>query len=286
MSDFELFEPDALEEVFDLLDGDDPSARPMGGGTALMLMMKAQLFTPSRLVSLRRAHPRFFGINLSPDGETIAMGGMTTFADLEHSALIARHLPVVTRTMKTLANVRVRNVATIGGNLAHGDPHLDMPPVWTALDAELTLARRGGERVIPVAELFAGYYETTLAQGELIVEVRAPVRPSWRMDYIKVTTRAAHDWPALGIALGVLIEAGKVSDCRIVLSASTDRPTRLMAAEAALKGSPLDAPSCALAADAAANEADIGSDDRGSADYKTHLLRVHLSRALLALAGE
>ncbi len=285
MAEFELFEPSDVADAFQLLDCDDPAVRPMGGGTALMLMMKAGLFKPARLVSLRKIQSRFHGIALSPDGASLVIGGMTTFADLEHSDLVASHVPVVRQTMKTLANPRVRNVATVGGNLAHADPHLDLPPVWTSLDAELVLMKKGGERRIPVSELFAGYYETTLAEGELIAEVHVPVRPDWQRTYVKITTRSAHDWPALGLALGLRCDAGKIVDARIVLSAATDHPIRLGQAEACLVGNVAEAATFERAAQAAADEALITSDDRGAADYKTHLLRVHLARSLLTLAG-
>ena len=139
MPALELAEPDTLEEAFALL-ADDEGARPMGGGTALMLMMKAQLFRPAKLVSLRQISS-LSGFSLSEDRTHIRIGAMTTFSALEQSPLIARHLPVVTQTMKTLANVRVRNVASVGGNLAHGDPHLDLPPVWTALGASVRITK-------------------------------------------------------------------------------------------------------------------------------------------------
>jgi carbon-monoxide dehydrogenase medium subunit len=211
---------------------------------------------------------------------------MTTFAELEHSPEIARRLPVIPRTMKTLANVRVRNVATVGGNLAHADPHLDLPPVWFALGAKVKVVGRGGERVMPVEDIFSGYYETTLANDELIAAIEVPVREGWRSNYVKITTRAAHDWPALGLTLSVLFEKRTVKDIRVVLSAAVDRPIRLNAAEKELRGAEVSDGVLARAGDAAASEAEMDSDTRGSADYKQHLLRVHLRRAMQTLAAE
>ena len=285
MASFELVEPRSLHEVFEHLDSDDPAVRPFGGGTALMLMMKAQLFKPVRLVSLRRLGRPFDGITLSDDSASFRIGAMTTFAEIEHSAGIQRHLPVLTQTMKTLANVRVRNVATVGGNLAHGDPHLDLPPVWMTLGAKVRIVSKAGERVIRVADVFAGYYETTLGQGEVIAELEVPIRPSWRSHYAKVTTRAEHDWPALGIAVSAHCKGKLVEDVRIVLSAAVDRPTRLVAAENVLRGAVLDDAVLRRAGEAAAAEVEIESDMRGSADYKKHLLRVHLGRAISQVVG-
>src|SRR5581483_7277337 len=115
MSDLEYVEPHSLEEVFAQLDPDDPAVRPISGGTALMLMMKAGLYRPRRLVSLRRAGNRFDSFDRSADGRSFRIGALTTFAQLEHSPEIRSHFPVIARAMKTLANVRVRNVATVGG---------------------------------------------------------------------------------------------------------------------------------------------------------------------------
>ena len=177
MATFELAEPNSLDEAFSLLDHGDPAIRPIGGGTALMLMMKAQIFKPIRLVSLRHLGAPFIGLALNDDGSSLHVGAMTTFSELEHSPLVKTHLPVIVQTMQTLANVRVRNVATVGGNLAHGDPHLDLPPVWMALAAEARVVSKAGDRVVPVEDIFAGYYETTIADGELIAELRVPIRP-------------------------------------------------------------------------------------------------------------
>ncbi len=280
MASFDLLEPRSLDEAFALLDSGDPAVRPFGGGTALMLMMKAQIFKPVRLVSLGKLGAPFRGIDLAADKSGFRIGAMTTFAELEHSPEIRTHLPVVTETMLTLANVRVRNVATVGGNLAHGDPHLDLPPLWTALDAKVRITGKGGERTIPVQELFAGYYATTLKQGEIISSIDVPVRPAWTSHYAKVTTRAAHDWPALGIAVSAKLSGDRIDDIRLVLSAAVDRPTLLSAAETVLRGADIEEGVLAKAADAALGEVHIESDLRGSADYKRHLLRVHLGRAV------
>jgi carbon-monoxide dehydrogenase medium subunit len=285
MLSFDVVEPKSLPEAFDHLASGDSAVRPMGGGTALMLMIKAQIFKPTRLVNLRRLGGSFSGFSLSEDGNSIRIGAMTTFSELEHSPLIQRHFPVVTRTMKTLANVRVRNVASIGGNLAHADPHLDLPPVWMALAATARIVSRAGERAVPVGDIFTGYYETTIEDGELISEISVPVRPGWQSTYVKVTTRALHDWPALGIAISADIAGRHVRDVRLVLSAALDKPTRLLAAEKVLRGAEIDETSLRRAGEAAVEEVEIHSDNRGSAAYKNHLLRVHLARAFNSMVG-
>jgi carbon-monoxide dehydrogenase medium subunit len=141
-----------------------------------------------------------------------------------------------------------------------------------------------GERTIPVADLFAGYYETVLAKDELIASVTIPAQEARRAVYLKVTTRAAHDWPALGVAVSVAADGNAVKDAAIVVSAATERPIRLAGAEAAAKGAADDA-GFRRAGDAASEEAELTSDAQGSAAYKKELLRIYVARALRAALG-
>src|SRR5262245_22491872 len=122
MIPFELAEPTSLAAALRLLDPDDDTVRPVAGGTALMLMMKAGVFRPAKLVSLRKIERKYSTIVAGRDGLTI--GAMTTLSELERSAEVRRQAPLITRTCLTLSNIRVRNVATVGGALAHGDPHM------------------------------------------------------------------------------------------------------------------------------------------------------------------
>jgi aerobic carbon-monoxide dehydrogenase medium subunit len=284
MIPFELTEPRSLAEAIRLLDCDDGTVRAIGGGTALMLMMKAGVFRPAKLVSLRRIESRYTGITAGADGLTI--GAMTTLGDLERSADVRRHAPIITRTMLTLSNVRVRNVATVGGALAHGDPHMDLPPVLMVLGAALTIVSPDGERSLPVEELFSGYYETVLANNELIASVHVPAQRSPHAAYMKVTTGSADDWPALGVAVVLERDGDAVRSARVVASAATEKATRLKAAETVLNGKPLDEALLRGAADAAVEEAEFVADVRGSVPYKRELMRVYVRRAVQAAWAE
>jgi len=155
MIPFEIAEPKSLRDAIALLDPEDASIRPIAGGTALMLMMKAGVFRPTRLVSLRAIEKRYSEIRADADG-SVRIGALAPLTTLEHSRDIQRMLPVISRTLRVLSNVRVRNVATIGGALAHGDPHMDLPPVLIALGATIHVLGPGGERTIPVADLLTG----------------------------------------------------------------------------------------------------------------------------------
>jgi carbon-monoxide dehydrogenase medium subunit len=278
MTPFELVEPTSLSEALRLLDPDDPTVRPIAGGTALMLMMKAGVFRPTRLVSLRKLDGSHSRISTA-DGE-LAIGAMTPLAAVERSAEVARHAPVIVRTMRRLSNVRVRNVATIGGNLAHGDPHMDLPPVLIALGARVRVVGPDSERAIAVEDLFAGYYETVLNKNELIAELRVPAQGRTRAAYLKCTTGSADDWPALGVAAALDAAGPAIKSVRVVVSAATEKAQRLPATEKVLTGATVDDKLLARAGDAAAAECETLSDIRGSAAYKRELLRVYVARAV------
>jgi len=250
MSPFELAEPRTLKEAFEAMKGD--GVRPMSGGTALMLMMKAGVLRPTRLVSLRRLGLE--GVTVDGEGNLV-IGAMTTLRALERSPQI-KQWPAIGRTLRTLSNVRVRNVATVGGALAHGEPHMDLPPLMSALDATVTIASSGGERSARVEDLYAGYLETTLKPGELITQVQVPAMGARKAAYLKCTTRSADDWPAIGVA--VVLDGDKPT---IVVSAATDRPTRIASVEAA-------------------DSLKIEGDLHGSAAYKKQLVRVYVKRAI------
>jgi len=278
MTPFELAEPQSLKEAVALLDPDDASVRPIAGGTALMLMMKAAVFRPSRLVSLRRIEPQYAAIAAGAEG--LRIGAMTTLSALEGSRDVRERTPVITRTLRTLSNVRVRNVATVGGALAHADPHMDLPPVLIALGATITTAARTGGRTLPLEQLFTGYYETVLERDELIAEVQVPAQGKQRAAYFKVTTGSADDWPALGVAVVLEADGPKVKSARVVASAATAMAMRLPAVEKVLAGATVDDKVLARAGDAAADEVDVIADVRGSAPYKRELLRVYVGRAV------
>jgi carbon-monoxide dehydrogenase medium subunit len=280
MIPFELAEPTSLSAAIKLLNPDDPTVRPIAGGTALMLMMKAGVFSPEKLVSLRKIESKYSSISASADG--LRFGAMTTLAALEHSADVKKHAPIMIRTLLTLSNVRVRNVATVGGALAHGDPHMDLPPVLMALGATMTITGPKGERKLAVEELFSGYYETVLEKNELIAEVHVPTQGAKKGAYYKVTTGSADDWPALGVAAVLESDGNAIKSSRIVASAATDKATRLKSVEAVLNGKTIDDKLLGQAGEAALGDCEFIADVRGSVPYKRELMKVYVRRAVRA----
>jgi carbon-monoxide dehydrogenase medium subunit len=246
-----------------------------------MLMMKAGVFRPRRLVSLARTGDALRGIAVTADGG-LEIGAMTPLAALERSREVAARAPVIARAMPRLSNIRVRNVATVGGALAHGDPHMDLPPVLMALGASLAVVGVTGRRTLAVENLFSGYYETVLARNELIASVHVPAQRDSRAAYLKVTTGSADDWPALGVAVALDADGPAVKSARVVVSAATERAIRVEPAERVLIGATVDDTLLERAGEAAAEAVEVIADIRGSAPYKRELLRVYVGRAIKA----
>jgi len=285
MIPFDLAEPTSLAAAIKLLNPDDPTIRPIAGGTALMLMMKAGVFNPEKLISLRKIEAKYSSI--SADAKGLKIGAMTTLGTLERSADVRKITPIISRTLLTLSNIRVRNVATVGGALAHGDPHMDLPPVLMALGATMTVIGPKGERQLAVEDLFAGYYETVLDKDELIAEVHVPAQGTRKGAYFKVTTGSADDWPALGVAAVIESDGKAIKTARIVASAATDKSTRLKATEAILNGKTITDALLKDAGEAAVAESEFIADVRGSVPYKKELMKVYVRRAVsAALEGE
>jgi len=276
---FEMVEPRSLKEAIALLDPEQPAIRPVAGGTALMLMMKAGVFQPSRLVCLHGIEPQYAGIAVTGAGE-LRIGAMATLSEVETNSDVAARLPVLAKAMRTLSNPRVRNVARVGGALAHGDPHMDLPPVLAALGARVAISGPKGDRELPLEALYAGYYETVLAKNELITAVTVPGLDGRKAAYVKVTSRSADDWPALGIAVSFALADGALRDPVVVVSAATEKVTRMTSAEKLLQGAAPDDAVLQRAGAAAAQEAAMLADAHGSAAYKRELLRVYLRRAV------
>jgi len=278
MTPFEFLLPYSLDEALSLLDPEDPGIRPVSGGTAVMLMMKAGVLRPSRLISLQKIGSQHAAVSVDAHG-ALVIGGLACLADVAGHPSVARHWPMLRQALLGVANARVRAVATLGGNLSHADPHLDMPPVLAALGAQVEVAGPQGTRVVAAEDLCTGYYETVLRRDELITRITVPAQAG-PAAYLKLTTRAAHDWPALGLAVALTLQDGRVRRASLFVGAATDRPTRLGRAQAVLQGREIGDATLREAAEAAVAEVPLMSDAHGSAAYKAQLLRVALPRAV------
>jgi len=278
MLPFELHVPTTVEEALDLLHQHGEDARPIAGGTALTLLMQQRLVLPDHLVSLSRVAELQ---NVTAQNGTLRIGAGVTHRSVEKIAEVRGGWPLLAETYHRVATVRVRNVATVGGGLAHADPNQDPPAAMIALGATVVASSKNGQREIPADELFAGYYETVLAPGELITEVRIP-RPQrpLKTAYLKFLPRTADDYPTVGVAVAIDEENGRCEDVRIGISAAGPTPIRARSAEDVLRGQQLTPDLLRAAAATVPPLTDPVTDHRGSANYKRRMAEVFVRRAL------
>jgi carbon-monoxide dehydrogenase medium subunit len=280
MIPFEYRSPKNLKEVHGALKEYGTDAKLIAGGTALVIMMKQRLVHPSCLVSLRSVRG-LNGIEIKDGG--LRIGGLATHRDVETSSLVRRRLPLLAETYHHVATIRVRNMATVGGGLAHADPNQDPPPTLIALGATLKATSVNGSRVIPLDEFFTDYYETVLKPDEIITEVFVPRLPANSGGaYLKFLPRTADDYGTVSAAAVLTLDKNKktVSDVRIALGSVGVTPIRATAAEAVLRGQPVKAEAFAEAGEKAKEAVDPVSDFRGSAAYKKDMAAVFVRRAL------
>ncbi len=285
MSGVEYREPHSLEEACALASEYGEDGKLLAGGTALVLLMRQQLLHPGCLINLQHV-PELQGI--AADAAGIALGGSTTHAQAARSAQVAGLYPALTQTFRKVATPRVRNQATLGGNLAHGDPHLDPPVSLLALDASVTAASARGSRQIALTAFFRDYYETALEPDEVLVSVRVPARaPRSGLAFLKYLPRSQDDYAAVDLAVWVqLAEDGRIEEARVALGSAGPTPFRAFEAEARLAGQPLTEAVAAEAGELAAKPAEPEDDVRGSAAYKKELIRVLLPRVLAEAAAD
>jgi carbon-monoxide dehydrogenase medium subunit len=275
---FEYHAPTSLGEATALLARLGEDAKVLSGGQSLIPMMKLRLASPPHVVDINGI-AGLAGLR-EADG-FLRIGALTRESDLEESALIRTRYPLLHETSKVIADPIVRNLATVGGNLAHGDPANDHPATMLALGAEVVVTSPRGERTIPIGAFFTGPFATALRPDEILIEVRVPV-PAARSGgaYVKLE-RKVGDFATAAVAVQLTLSAG--GTCEQVGIGLTNvglTPIKATAAEAALKGRRLDDAAIAQAAKLAAEASDPSADLRGSVEYKRDLVRVLTGRAL------
>ncbi|HZD39759.1 MAG TPA: xanthine dehydrogenase family protein subunit M [Terriglobales bacterium] len=280
MIPFEYRTPKNLKEVHAALQEFGTDAKLIAGGTALVIMMNQRLVRPSCLVSLRSVR----GLNsIETQDGGLRIGGLATHREVEASSLVRRRLPMLAETYHHVATIRVRNMATVGGGLAHADPNQDPPPALIALGATAKASSANGSRVIPLDAFFTDYYETVLNPDEIITEVFVPKLPAHSAGaYLKFLPRTADDYATVSAATVLTLDKSNkvVSDVRIALGSVGTTPIRATAAEAVLRGQPVRAEAFAEAGEKAKEAVDPISDFRGSAGYKKDMAAVFVRRAL------
>jgi len=234
--------------------------------------MRQRLLMPKVVISLARI-PKFAKIAYSAkDGLRIGAGAR--HRDIELSPLVKRHYPLLHETFRKVAQPRIRNMGTIGGNLAAGDPLTDPGASLIALDAEVALTRRDGQRTVKLDEFFVDYYQTALNPGELLTEIHVPPPQRSGWSHIKFTPRSVEDFATVGVAITLSAKNGVCEDVRVGLNSVASTIIHAKRAEEALRGKTITEAALREMGEIAATEVDPTDDNRGSAEYKREMVKV------------
>ncbi len=261
----------SVDEAVTLLAEHGDDAKLLAGGHSLLPLMKLRLATPSVLVDVGRLTELSY---VRDAGDEIAIGGLTRHHDVETDPLLRRHVPILSAAAGEVGDPQVRHRGTLGGSLAHGDPASDLPAVVLALRGSMVVRGSGGERTIAADDFFRDFLETALAPDEVITEVRVPKTGDAGWAFEKFNKRA-QDWAIVGVAA----VGGSRPGVALVNMGAT--PVRAEGVEAALRAgaSPADA------ASTAGDGTDPPSDLNASPEFRRHLARVLVGRALATVEG-
>jgi aerobic carbon-monoxide dehydrogenase medium subunit len=272
-AEFDYVAPESLDAALGALRDGGEDAKVLAGGHSLLPLMKLRLAAPTLLVDLRRV-PGLAGIER--ENGAFRIGAMTR----HHAVATNADMGLAATVAATIADQQVRNRGTIGGSVAHGDPASDMPAVMLAAEGTMTVRGVGGEREVAAADFFQDYLTTALEDGEILTSLKLPALDGYGYAYRKFNRRR-EDWAMVAVcALVKKAGDGSCEDVRIGLTHMASVPLRASAAEAALRGQPLDADRIAAAAEQAAEGTDPPGDLNATPDYKRHLARVLCRRVL------
>lgn len=273
---FEYAKATTVEEALALLARHGDEARVVAGGHSLIPMMKLRLAQPDALIDINGVAELS---RIRIDGAELCVGALVRHAELLGSAVAGEHFPILHDAERVIADPVVRNRGTVGGSLCQADPSEDLSAAFGALRASAVIRGPDGERVVPLREFHTGPYETVVEPGELLTELRVPIRPGGSSAYVKVERRVG-DWPLAAAGAALWLADGRIAEAGIGLTAV--RAEHFVAAEAedVLRGAVPSEELFAEAGRVAAEHCDPGSDQRGPADYKRHLAGVLTTRAL------
>ena len=268
---FEYARAASLEDAIAKLSAS--GAKALAGGHSLVPLMKLRLSEPATLVDISKI-PGLSGIRES--GGKIEIGATTTHNDVATSKLLRDKCPIVAEAAGEIGDPQVRNRGTIGGSLAHADPAADLPAVVLALDADIVIAGKSGQRTVKAPAFFRGFYDVDLAPGELIVAIRFD--PVQSAAYAKLHQRASH-YAIVGAAAALTITGGVIAGARIGLTGATTHAIRLPGVEQALAGKKAEGVDAAVQ-NAAADVTDVNVDLHASEDYRKAMIPVFVRRAV------
>ena len=274
---FRLEEPESVSEVSELLGRFGDSAKIYAGGTELLLAMKEGLVQYERLIDVKKLRCK----DVTLENGALSIGALCTHRELETSEVVKEKLPALAKLEHNVANVRVRQVGTIGGNLCFAEPHADPGTLLIALGAKMIAEKSSAQREIPAEEFFVDAFETALEPDEVLTRVVVPVPgPTGRSAYLKF---GYLERPSVGVGVAFNLN-GQVSSMRIAVGCAGPAPRRVQDAEALLEGKSREEAerNLAQAGALAGRAAQAITDLHGSQDYKEHIVGVLLKRAFLS----
>jgi carbon-monoxide dehydrogenase medium subunit len=288
---FEYERATSVENAIDLLERLGDEARLIAGGHSLLPMMKLRLANLEYVIDINDLHDELGYVRVGTD--EVRIGAMTRHRELLESPELAALFPIFADAEQVIADPIVRNRGTIGGSLCQADPSEDLTAVCTTLDASCVIRGRGGERVVTMAEFHRGPYETAVEHGEILTEIRIPVRPHGSSAYAKVERRAG-DWAVTSAGAAVWMDGDVITGARVGLAAVGPNTTGIPAISEALQGQAPSEELYARAGAIAAESCSPATDNRGTADYKRHLadeltrrtLRLSVERIQAGVAGD
>jgi carbon-monoxide dehydrogenase medium subunit len=275
---FEYLRPKTIPEAIAFLKQYGDDAKILSGGQSLIPMMRLRIARPAYLIDINRISGLSY---IKEEAGFLKIGGLTREADLEASALIRSKYLIILDTAHVIADPQVRNLATVAGNLAHGDPANDHPATMMALGAQIVATGSGGERIIPIEEFFVSVFSTALEPGEILTEIRIPIPPARSGGAYLKLERKVGDFATAAVAAQVTLDGkGSVQKLGIGLTNVGPTPIKARRAEDFLRGKKLDEANVRQAGQLAAEEAQPSSDLRGPAEYKKGLVKELAKRAL------
>lgn len=280
-SAFEYYRPSSVSEAVQLL-SQNPDAKLLAGGHSLVPAMKLRLSSPAALIDITRI-PELSGIRDA--GDRVVIGATTTYDEVMRSELVQRTLPILPEAIDVIGDLQVRNLGTIGGSLAHADPAADLPAVMLALGAELKAVGPSGERTIPADQFFVDLFTTALQPNEVLTEIAIP-KPSGRtgMAYEKFANPAS-GYAVVGAAAVITLgDDGRVSAARVAVTGAGPYAVRRAETEQALVGQEPTTEVIKQASQRASEGMTFNSDVFASEEYRAHLTRVFVGRAIAKAA--
>ena len=279
---FDLLQPRSVSEAVAMLARYGDDARPLGGGTTLMILMKQRALYYPYLVDLQTI-PGLAEIKVESNG--VRIGALVTHRSLECSPVIRASFPALADAFGQIGNIRIRQTASIGGNLAHADYRLDPPPALLVLGAEVSLFGANGARTVPLSQFFQGLYETALKPAELLIDIKVPFMPeNSRAVYLRYSTLSANDWPCLGVAAFLSKANGRCRELRVALGGLASTPV-LVGGLDFVNDQTLDSAIIERLLDAVDQQIAPFADLRGSEWYKRRMARLFVKKAVEQLNG-